>query len=175
VLFEKAQMNQYDKQDAKRLGDQLAALDSEVRKFAVVTRRSLQKQVRTQMAMTAARLSLRGRAAVAQYQRSQSRSRQIGRKTLEKSIRYGLRKSGGVIDQVYFSFERHGIFYEHGVGKGRGKDTLEAEANEHPWLSVVVPMAIEKLADLIAEEYADVATAAIRINIPGIIDTDIRK
>jgi hypothetical protein len=38
-----------------------------------------------------------------------------------------------------------------------------------------VPIAIEKLADLIAEEYADVATAAIRINIPGIIDTDIRK
>mgnify|MGYP003565155031 FL=1 len=168
-------MNQYDKQDAKRLGDQLAALDSEVRKFAVVTRRSLQKQVRTQMAMTAARLSLSGRAAVAQYQRNQSRSRQGGRKTLEKSIRYGLRKSGGVIDQVYFSFERHGIFFEHGVGKGRGEGTAEAEANQHPWLSVVIPMAIERLADLIADEYADVATAQIRINIPGIIDTEINK
>lgn len=168
-------MNEYDKQDAKRFGDQLAELDKEVRKFAVVTRRNLQKQVRTQMAMTAARLSLRGRAAVAQYQRNQARSRQGDRKTLEKSIRYGLRKSGGVIDQVYFSFERHGIFFEHGVGKGRGTGTAEAEANAHPWLSVVVPMAIERLADLIADEYADVATAQIRINIPGIIDTDISK
>ena len=168
-------MNQYDKQDARRLADDLAALDSEVRKFAVVTRRSLQKQVRTRMAMTAARLSLSSRAAVAQYQRSQSRSRGSGRKTLEQSIRYGLRKSGGTIDQVYFSFERHGIFYEHGVGKGRGQGTAEAEANENPWLSVVIPVAIEKLAYLIAEEYANVAAAQIRINVPGIIDTDINK
>lgn len=175
VLFKNHSMNKYQKQDDNRLADRLAQLDAEVRKFAVVTRRSLQKQVRTQMAMTAASLSLQGRAAVAQYQRNQSRSRGGGRKTLEQSIRYGLRKSGGTIDQVYFSFERHGIFYEHGVGKGRPEGSAEAEANQHPWLSVVIPMAIEKLADLIADEYGDVATAAIRINIPGIIDTDISK
>jgi hypothetical protein len=94
---------------------------------------------------------------------------------LVKSIRSTLKKRDGEIEKVAFQFARHGIFLEHGVGKGRPVRSAKALAYRRPWLSKILPDAVEDLAELLSEEYADIFAAELRFLIPGIIDTKISK
>lgn len=167
-------MNEFQKQDERRLGDRLEDLDKAVRKFTRATQKKLKQSAATQMAYTLSRLQLSGRAKVSRYVRKRELSRR-GRKSLPETIKGYARKQDGVVSSVGFSFERHGIFFERGVGRGRPEGSSAAKQAEHPWLSTVIPQAIDELADLIAEEYSDVATANIRINIPGVITTTVSK
>lgn len=67
-------------------------------------------------------------------------------KKLSKSIAYNLNKDRDkIFDRVRFSFERHGVFLEKGVGNG----TREAKI----WFNESIDKQIEKLAD-IAQKYA---------------------
>lgn len=67
-------------------------------------------------------------------------------KKLSKSIAYHLnRDKDKLIERVRFSFERHGVFLEKGVGKG----SREAKI----WFNESVDEQIEKLGD-IAQKYA---------------------
>lgn len=67
-------------------------------------------------------------------------------KKLNKSIAYNLnRDKDKLIERVRFSFERHGVFLEKGVGNG----TREAKI----WFNDSIDRQIEKLAD-IAQKYA---------------------
>ncbi|HQU51427.1 MAG TPA: hypothetical protein PK643_00365 [Saprospiraceae bacterium] len=94
-------------------------------------------------------------------------------KPLRKSIGYKLKKQYGDLSSIGFSFSRHGIFLEHGVGKNRPVGSPAAEAAKRPWLRVVLPGQIEELANILAEQYADIAAQEARILIPGVIDTTI--
>lgn len=100
-------------------------------------------------------------------------ARVVGEVSLRKSLRSGTRRSQGEIERVYFRFARHGIFLEHGVGRGRPVGSAKAERLKRPWLSVVLPDEIDALADTLSEEYADVAANELRFLIPGIIDTRV--
>lgn len=136
-----------------RLGDRLESLEKKLRGFGRMTR--------TELIYAAQNLGLKERVSM-----------------LSKSIGSNVRKRSGDIDGVSFSFARHGIFLEHGVGKNRPKGSAAASRTRSkigsPWLAPTLDDAVEKLADLLAEEYADIVAAEVVIRIPGIIDTSIR-
>jgi len=94
---------------------------------------------------------------------------------LTKSIKVSLRKKGGELEAVSFGFIRHGIFLEHGVGRGRPVGSPRANKSKKVWLKPSMEVAVEELADLLSEKYADIIAAELRILVPGIIDTKITK
>lgn len=153
-----------------RLGDQLEQLDKELRAWGNVTKRQLLQRLlslgledKIKLAKTIQRIRIvRNSIGTLSTQKEQF---------LTKSLSARLRKKGGQIDSIAFAFSRHGIFLEHGVGKYRPKGSSAAEAAKKPWLSVVLPPSIEDLANILEEHYADIITAQLKINIPGVINT----
>lgn len=93
-----------------------------------------------------------------------------GTKPLKKSLRTSVRAPGGQVERVSFSFVRHGIFLEHGVGRGRPVGSLSAKLNAKKWLSEVIPDQFDELTDIIEDRYADMIEEEIRLLIPGVID-----
>jgi hypothetical protein len=93
---------------------------------------------------------------------------------LESSISSSVKSRRGEVESVGFSFLRQGIFLEHGVGKNRTVGSQAAQAAARPWLKPILEPAVEELADILAEEYADIALDNIRLLIPGIIDTEVQ-
>lgn len=122
---------------------------------------------RKQLMFKLASLNLHQKAAVLGDQQLADR---IG---LQQSIRAFTYRFQGALDRVAFSFQRHGIFLEHGVGRGRPKGSESAARNAKPWLRPVLDPAVDGLSDLIADAYADITAGSLRFLIPGIIDTRI--
>lgn len=145
-----------------RLIDRLESLDREVKNWALLTRDRLHRRIMS--------LGLHGRMRV-----HESLKRMDDDDSLEDSIGFYVKRFQGDIDAVAFTFVRHGIFIEHGVGRGRPVRSAQANLHKKPWLSAVLPGSVQDLADILAEEYADIAANDLRILIPGIIDTTIRK
>lgn len=137
----------------ERTGDRLIQMDKEVRKWANLTRKDLLIRLNS--------LSL------------EERSRLAGELSLRESLKTNLRKRNGDIESVGFSFVRHGIFLEHGVGRGRPVGSPQANDAKKPWIKPVLSESIETLADLLEKEYADIAAAELKLFVPGIIDTRI--
>lgn len=138
------------------LADALENLDKEVRAWSKLTRKKMLFQL--------ASLGLKERARV--------ESESPG---LYKSVRSSVKRNIGEIESASFSFARHGIFLEHGVGRGRPVRSPQAIASKKQWLAPTLPDAVEALADLLEQRYADVTTANIRFLIPGIFDTKISR
>jgi hypothetical protein len=132
--------------------DQNAALIKEIRSWSQATRKQLLFRLAKLQLTDLLRLNTR----------------------LEQSIKTSVKTRRGEVDSVGFSFLRHGIFLEHGVGKGRPVGSQAAQSAARPWLKPVIEPAVEELADILAEEYADIAIDNIRILIPGIIDTEVK-
>lgn len=151
-----------------RLIDRLEALDNEIKGWALDTRGQLRMKLRTlgvankiKLAKTVTRIKI-------------SNKRVEKSEFLFGSVRYSLRKKNQEIEAIAFRFARHGIFLEHGVGKGRPVGSGKAEKAKKPWLSPVLKPAMEGLADRIAEKYADIAADEVKINIPGILTTNVK-
>ena len=94
---------------------------------------------------------------------------------LSKSLGSHIRKKQGDIEAVAYSFARTGIFIQHGVGKGRPKGSAKARSAAKPWITNVLPAHIEDLAELLTNEYADIAAAELHFNIPGIMSSKVTK
>lgn len=141
-----------------RLDERLESLEKSLLAFAKLTRNEMLRKM--------AQLGLRERIIL--YKKTE------GEERLYKSIRTRLRKRQGDIEGLAWSFARHGIFVERGVGKNRPVGSGAAAFAAQPWLYPVLNTAIENLADLLAEEYADIVAAEVVIRIPGVIDTTIR-
>lgn len=88
-------------------------------------------------------------------------------KPLEKSIGFGLKRDFGQVSRVNFRMARHGIFFERGVGRSRKVNS--ANTRPHPFIKPILDPAIDELATIIAEGYADVVQGEIKFNLPGII------
>lgn len=116
-------------------------------------------------------LGLNSRAAMA----ADTMVANTGRDGLVDSVNYHTKKHDGEIERVSIRFAQHGIYLEHGVGRGRPAGSAAAAASAKPWLAPVLPQAVQNLADRLAEGYADVVSAEAALRVPGIIDVKIRK
>jgi hypothetical protein len=93
---------------------------------------------------------------------------------LRESLKLKVKTRYGEAQSVGFTFARHGIFIERGVGRGVPlAKVATSNRTPKPWLGVVLPQAVEELADLVAQNYADDVAGQIRINIPGVYRTEI--
>lgn len=111
------------------------------------------------------------------YQKSKLMSSLRRRKPkdiLTKNLGYKLNKVRGEVSRLSFSFVRHGIFLERGVGKNRPVNSSAAKSSAKPWLEPVLKPAIEDLADSLAEFYSDEIADEIRFLVPGIIDERVK-
>lgn len=102
-------------------------------------------------------------------------TRKSGEQALYKSLKHTVRVKNLEVNRIGFTFSRHGIFIEHGVGDGRLVASPEANAAKRPWLSLVLPAAVDKLGNELMESYADVVANELKFLIPGIIDTTIKR
>lgn len=87
---------------------------------------------------------------------------------LERSIGAGIRRSYGEVTRINFRFRRQGIFLEHGAGYNR------ALYKPKPWINPVLNPAIDQLADIMNQQFADRAGDEIKIEIPGIISRRVK-
>ena len=87
-------------------------------------------------------------------------------KPLVPSLGFGLKREFGVVARINFRFAKHGIYFEHGVGRGR--PVRSAKAKPHPFLAPIINSGIDELADIISNGIADMAVGEIKFNIPGI-------
>lgn len=157
--------------EEKALIDRLEAMDEAILAWAKQTRQEL---IRTLLRMGVQdRIELAKRVSRIKYVKTKSGARVQKDPFLTQSIAYRIRRNQQEIESVGFSFARHGIFLERGVGKGRPAGSGAAEKARKPWLSQVIPASVDQLADIIAEEYADIAALALRISIPGVINTTV--
>lgn len=115
-------------------------------------------------------LTLKDKHAI--YKLSRNKANNPEYKELQKSIGSGNKKEFGQITRVNFRFSKQGIWLEHGVGKGRR--VRSAVANPKPWLVPTLDPSLNTLADLIADNYADIAAGEIKFVIPGVIDRRIK-
>lgn len=88
---------------------------------------------------------------------------------LQTNIRIRLKKDYGQASRVNIVFPRQGIFLEHGAGRRRTKGR-----GAKPWIVPVLDPAIYELADLLVENYADLAAGEVKFFIPGIIDRRVK-
>jgi hypothetical protein len=119
-----------------------------------------------------------------------------GKGDLARALRFRIRKDAlGVLERVSFSFPRHGVFFQKGVGRGyvmeggkvvRGRkpskqESLYAKAKNrdlyrvvttgdikrHPadWFNGTLDPTIPKLADIVSKYLADATVNATRMKI----------
>lgn len=79
-----------------------------------------------------------------------------------------VRRKGGEVEKVGYAFPRHGIFLVHGVGKGRPVGSEQAKRAAKDWLTPELDLLLDEIGDLVADGYADIIEAELRINVPGI-------
>ena len=87
---------------------------------------------------------------------------------LANSIKTKFREENGIITNLSFSFEKHGIYVQKGVGRGypiSGGFVLKSTNPRHPndWFNKEIEESLPELADKLAEINADVALNATRI------------
>jgi hypothetical protein len=136
------------------LGDRILAFQKEVRGWSRITAKKLMFRV--------AALNLQERVLLANQER------------LRTSIKSNVKTRFLEVERVSFSFPIQGIFIEHGVGKGRLARSANAQQHVKQWIKPGMDEAVAELADLLANEYADIAAETLAIRIPGQITTKIK-
>jgi hypothetical protein len=124
----------------------------------------------TKMKRLVGTLTLRNKIAVYKAVRAAIKSKEY--KPLASSIGGAIKKESGQVNRINFRFAKQGIWFEHGVGKGRRRGS--AGANPKPWIAPILDNALDDLADLLSSDYADIAAGEIKFVIPGIIDRRIK-
>ena len=117
-----------------------------------------------------AALTLKDRTAIIKRARLVAKNPDYKRVVISLGLNY--KRDFGQIGRINFKFTRHGIFLEHGVGKGR--PVRSSKARPKPWIAPILDPEVERLADVIAKEYADLALREIRFNVPGIVSKNIK-
>lgn len=124
------------------------------------------RAVKKKMAVQVGTLTLKDRRALQKAAWAKAKNPEY--KPLQASIGSNFRRDFGQISRINFSFSRHGIFLERGAGQGRkGKGAK-------PWIVPTVDPAIDQLADLLVERFADVVAGEIKFTIPGIISRRVK-
>jgi hypothetical protein len=124
--------------------------EEEVKSWAKLTKRELIKKLRS--------LDMRQRTQLGK----------MAKERLDKSISVGYRiyRDLGDIRAISFSFQRKGIFMEHGVGKSRPKGSTKAKRASKPWLNPVIDEAYKEFQSEVVDKYEDAIVKEIRTELP---------
>lgn len=136
------------------LGNRLDELDKALTQF----NRDTRAQLRARLELLGLKDQVERRASASLQQR------------LYDAVNAAKRKRGGSLEGVSISFVRHGIFVERGVGKNRPVGSAASGRAKKEWLAPVLSGRVEALADLLEQQYADIAAEQVRLLIPGISD-----
>jgi len=150
--------------------DRLQEMDKAIRDWAKDTKGKLRFRL-IALGLDERRAIKRGGSRLRKATTSTGRSALVGDQYLIESLRSSLKRRGRVVESVGFQFARHGIFVEVGVGKNRRKGSGKESPQE--WIKPVLPGAIEELATILSDEYADIAAGELKIVVPGIYSTKI--
>jgi len=131
----------------QRLGDQLEDL--------IQTARAWGRDARKDLRFRLARLTLQEKT------------------DLSRSIRISVKTKQLELERISFKFLRHGIFLERGVGRGRPVGSAKARKYAKPWIEPTLAKAVPELAEMLADEYGDIAAGTLRFLVPGIADFKI--
>lgn len=99
-----------------------------------------------------------------------SAEKQWGKRTSKKlaqSVMYRLKMEFGATSRIRYEFERHGIFYHYGVGRGyiregnavvrTAKSVSAKNRTPNDWFDVEIRQGLNQLADITQEFYGDLA------------------
>lgn len=125
------------------------------------------KVVRKRLAMRVGGLTLKNRRAL--QKTAWNKAKDPDYKKLLNSIGSSTKKVDGIVSRVDFRFSRQGIYLERGAGRRR---TLGTGAK--PWIAPIVDPAIDELADMLVNKYADIITGEIKFTVPGIISRRVK-
>jgi hypothetical protein len=87
---------------------------------------------------------------------------------LRGRVQLKFKKEFGDIVRVTWPFARHGIFQEHGVGKGRKKGS--GEEKPMPWIAKTLDAQTPILADIMKDEAIKTLGLVIEIKVNGIFE-----
>jgi hypothetical protein len=162
VLFRRLRRMEFYPKSGKMAFERSEKLNADVKNWG--------SQTHTMLAQKLLGMGFRDRIAVARIKKMAKKAgeTQPTEPPLIPNIKTKYKDRSGEIYSIRFSFPRHGIFVEHGVGRGR--PITSSRRRPRPWLSVVIPNQVDRLADIIAADYADLAVRDIRFLIPGIFD-----
>lgn len=127
------------------------------------------KITRKKLALRIGSLTLKDRRAIQKSAWHKAKNEDY--KKLQISLGTNFKRDFGQIYRINFKFRRHGIFMERGVGRHR---PVSAPKSAKPWLEPILNPAIDELADIITQRYADIIVGELKINIPGIISRRVR-
>lgn len=96
--------------------------------------------------------------------------RQIGQ-LLRGNIALKYQRQSGNIVRVSFPFTRHGIFQEHGVGRGRKKGS--SKVKPMPWIEPTLKTQMPLLRDAVYRENMQHLGLIIKIKVNGIFEMSI--
>jgi len=125
------------------------------------------KVVRKRLAMRVGGLTLKHRRAL--QKAAWNKAKDPDYKKLLNSIGSSTKKTDGVVNRVNFLFSRQGIYLERGAGRRRALGT-----GAKPWIAPIVDPAIDELADMLVNKYADIITGEIKFTVPGIISRRVK-
>ncbi len=101
---------------------------------------------------------------------------QKGKGELVKSLRVKYRKHFGLVDRITFSFDRHGVFFHYGVGRGytrsagkviRKVSSLSADTSPkvlrkpREWFNPILDARFDELSQVVGKYHADAALVEI--------------
>lgn len=124
------------------------------------------KAVKRKLALRVGALTLKDKRALQKYISHKRRDPEYRR--LAPSVGNNFRRDHGQISRINFVFAKQGIFLEHGAGRGRKRKGAK------PWIVPVLDPAIDQLADLLVEHFADVIDGEIKFSVPGIINKRVK-
>lgn len=155
-----------------RRSDRLEAFEQAIRFWARDTRAQLRQRL-VALGLDERRTAQRGasRLRIQRLSKVTTAAKLVKEEYLIESLRYSLRRRGLEIEAISFSFARHGIFLEVGVGKNRKRGS--GKENPKVWINHVLPSQVEDLAGIIGDGYADIISGEIAIDIPGVYSTTI--
>ena len=88
-----------------------------------------------------------------------------------RTVKAGFKLYYGDIVRVRWNFSRHGIFQEHGVGRGRKRGS--GKEKPMPWIEKTLNQQVPLLADSLTEDIKRVLGTTIKIKVNGIFEMEI--
>jgi len=153
-----------------RPADRLIALEQVIKDWAKKTKGLLRQRL-IALNLDERRAAKRGTSRLRAYTTRTGTTVLVRDQYLIESLGSAVRRRGLEVEAVSISFARQGIYLEIGVGKNRKKGS--GKESPKPWINVIIPSAVEELATVLSEEYADLAAGELKINIPGVYSTRI--